>query len=67
MEEYQKRVVVELDELNRKIVKLTTYLFGEDPAMPTMDDLREKSIMYNQLEKMQEYSQILQVRIANFK
>jgi len=66
VESYQRRVIVEFDELNKKIIKLTAYLFSPEPVLPDLESEREKSILHDQLEVMKQYSQILSIRIARF-
>lgn len=56
-------VATELSDLNAKIVKLATFLYG---GMPLKANISRRMIvlMKNQLETMQRYAEILQERIS---
>ena len=62
-DEAKARVEAELSDLNVKIVKLTTFLYGD---MPLKDNLSRRMIvlMKNQLETMARYAEILQDRLS---
>lgn len=60
---HQERVVQEQDELDEKIVKLSTFL--QSPAIEKID-IEEKPRLQEQLIVMQKYSNILGQRIAAF-
>jgi len=61
MEEYQKRVIIEADELDDKITKLATFLaFPNDVQPPELNRLE------HQLAAMKLYSYILHNRIKHF-
>ena len=64
MEDYQKRVVAEKEEIDIKIVKLTGFIFS-----PKFDSVNEKEQerMDTQLRAMMNYSMCLRERIASFK
>lgn len=62
MKQYQKRVILEKEELDKKITKLETFL--ENP--PDTLVVKEKIRMNTQLKLMQAYSDILAQRIAVF-
>lgn len=59
LEDWQKRVVEEKDELGIKVNKLTNYL--------AKDDNHEKHLLWIQLKVMRSYLEILKVRIKEFK
>lgn len=62
-DEAKARVEAELSDLNVKIVKLTTFLYGD---MPLKANLSRRMIvlMKNQLETMARYAEILQDRLS---
>ena len=64
MEDYQKRVVVEKEDLDQKIVKLAAFLFSEKSAAV---DIEEYERMLQQFYTMMEYSRCLNKRIVCFK
>lgn len=66
MEDYQKRVCAESDELDAKIVKLSAYLFKPNVAIAQGDELRNRSVLLSQLTAMLDYSEILHFRISKF-
>lgn len=63
MQPHQQRVIQEQDELDEKIVKLSTFL---ESSMAAKLDMAEKPRMQKQLVIMQEYSNILGDRIRAF-
>ena len=65
MEDYQKRVVKEQDELGEKIVKLSRFLHTTPVEDFPADEENEK-LLRIQLDIMQEYSYILSKRIRLF-
>lgn len=62
-DEAKARVEAELSDLNVKIVKLTTFLYGDMPLKSNISH-RMIALMKNQLEVMQRYAEILQDRLA---
>lgn len=63
MEDYQKRVIEEHQELNSKIVKLTSFLFENLLKIKK----NERELLQKQLYLMLEYSNVLTDRIDTFK
>ena len=63
MEDYQKRAIEERQELNERIVKLTTFIFTH----PVKIEKDETDRMKIQLHQMVGYSSALDDRIDNFK
>jgi len=63
MIEYQKRVIIEKEELDKKIVKLTTFLFSKEAAGIKRDEAKR---MLQQTYAMIDYSRILDKRVASF-
>ena len=63
MEDYQNRVVEEKKELDIKIDKLGSFLYGDKVNVVASEAIR----MGKQLDVMKEYSVILADRISNFK
>lgn len=61
MEEYQKRVIDEADQLDEKIIKLETFLDSDRHV-----DLPELFRLEHQLDTMRLYSYILHNRIKHF-
>ena len=62
-DEAKARVEAELSDLNVKIVKLTTFLYGDMPLKANLSR-RMISLMKNQLETMARYAEILQDRLS---
>ncbi len=63
MEDHEKRVVVEMDELNEKVSKLTEFMHGDIYAgMPAVD----QGLLMVQLEAMKMYLNTLIRRIERF-
>lgn len=62
MKQYQKRVILEKEELDKKITKLEAFL--ENP--PETVSVKEKTDMNTQLKLMQGYSDVLTRRISRF-
>lgn len=62
-DEAKARVEAELSDLNAKIVKITTFLYG-DILLKSKLSYRMVSLMKNQLEIMQRYAEILQDRLS---
>lgn len=62
-DEAKARVEAELSDLNVKIVKLTTFLYGEMPLKANLSS-RMIVLMKNQLETMARYAEILQDRLS---
>lgn len=62
-DEAKARVEAELSDLNVKIVKLTTFLYGDKPLKANLS-YRMITLMKNQLETMARYAEILQDRLA---
>ena len=63
VDEAKERVEKELDELNEKIVKLTSFLYGRKFAAAGLS-FEMKSCLEEQLGTMQRYASILQRRLA---
>ena len=63
VDEAKERVEKELDELNEKIVKLTSFLYGRKVAAAGVS-FEMKSCLEEQLGTMQRYASILQRRLA---
>lgn len=65
MQAHQERVVTEKSELDEKIVKLTAFIYGGSiySTLPQGD----QNLMLGQLQHMQQYSNVLATRIANFR
>lgn len=63
VDEPKERVEKELDELNEKIVKLTSFLYGRKFAAAGVS-FEMKSCLEEQLGTMQRYASILQRRLA---
>ena len=64
MEEYQKRVVAEKEELDKKISKLTAFISSK---RITTVRITEQQRLREQREIMEKYSSILAERIMCFK
>lgn len=62
-DEAKARVEAELSDLNVKIVKLTTFLYG-DKLVKVKLSHRMIVLMKNQLETMARYAEILQDRLS---
>ena len=62
-DEAKARVEAELSDLNVKIVKLTTFLYGDKLVKANLSH-RMIVLMKNQLETMARYAEILQERLA---
>lgn len=62
-DEAKARVEAELSDLNVKIVKLTTFLYG-DKLVKVKLSRRMIVLMKNQLETMARYAEILQDRLS---
>lgn len=62
-DEAKARVEAELSDLNVKIVKLTTFLYG-DKLVKVKLSHRMIGLMKNQLETMARYAEILQDRLS---
>jgi hypothetical protein len=63
MEAYQERVVLEKNELDEKISKLSTFISSEKFSSVKEDEVNR---LRNQLSIMIDYSNILGERISNF-
>ena len=63
MEGYQDRVVVEKDELDERIEKLTNFI--QSVKFQSIPE-EEQELLTRQLEVMREYSSILEERIEGF-
>ena len=63
MQAFQERVVVEKNELDEKINKLSSFIESDRWSSVAED---EKEWMRKQLVAMGEYSNVLSQRIANF-
>lgn len=63
VDEAKERVEKELDELNEKIVKLTSFLYGRELAAAGLS-CAMKDCLEEQLGTMQRYASILQRRLA---
>ena len=63
MQAFQERVVVEKNELDEKINKLSSFIESDRWSSVAED---EKERMRKQLVAMGEYSNVLSQRIANF-
>lgn len=64
MQEYQQRVIEEKKQLDEKLLKLNTFCVG---AIVKELELRERILLEMQSSAMQQYSDILDKRITNFK
>lgn len=62
-DEAKARVEAELSDLNVKIVKLTTFLYGDMPLKVKLS-YRMIELMKRQLETMARYAEILQDRLS---
>lgn len=63
MQPYQERVIIEKSELDTKIEKLETFLFGDGfPLLQKAEQIR----MAQQFGYMRSYSEVLRERIENF-
>lgn len=62
-DEAKARLEAELSDLNVKIVKLTTFLYG-DKLVKVKLSHRMIGLMKNQLETMARYAEILQDRLS---
>lgn len=63
VDEVKARVEKELDELNEKIVRLTSFMFGRNFHTANLStDMRY--MLKDQLRAMQEYAEILQKRLS---
>ena len=60
----KQRVEQELEELNEKIVKLTSVLFDDHIVMDISDNMR--FLLRRQLNVMQEYSYVLRERLRTW-
>ena len=63
MEDYQKRVVEEVQSLNEKIQKLIAFIDTETFKLMAPED---SEILTEQLEHMKKYSSVLEERIERF-
>ena len=61
----KQRVEQELAELNEKIVKLTSFLFGVDIVNMDISD-HMRFLLRRQLNAMQEYADVLQERLRTW-
>ena len=61
MKEYQKRVIEEMKELDKKIIKLVDFLYSDHEIDPD-----EKTRLRSQLSAMKDYLNVLIERIDNF-
>ena len=61
----KQRVEQELAELNEKIVKLTSFLFGGDIVNMDISD-HMRFLLRRQLNVMQEYADVLQERLRTW-
>lgn len=59
----KERVEKELEELNEKIVKLTSFLYGKKLVEAGLS-FRMRDMLNEQLRAMQRYAEILQNRLA---
>lgn len=57
------RVEAELSDINFRIVKLTSFLYGDNLLKSNLSS-RMIALMKNQLETMKRYAEILQDRLA---
>lgn len=64
MEEFQKRVVEEKEELDKKAMKLSEFI-GHSPIFDTLDPAEQERLK-EQNDIMWQYSEILGRRIAAF-
>lgn len=62
-DEAKARVEAELSDLNVKIVKLTTFIYGDMPLKVKLS-YRMIELMKRQLETMARYAEILQDRLS---
>lgn len=59
----KERVEKELEELNEKIVKLSSFLFSKK-ILDAGLSCRMRELLTEQLRAMQEYARILQIRLS---
>lgn len=59
----KERVEKELEELNEKIVKLSSFLFGKKLITAGLS-YRAEDLLREQLRHMQDYAHILQLRLS---
>lgn len=59
----KERVEKELEELNEKIVKLTSFLYGKKLVEAGLS-FRMRDLLSEQLRAMQRYAELLQNRLA---
>lgn len=59
----KERMEQELDELNEKIVKLSTFLYGKKIVEAKLS-FRMRDLLREQLNAMQRYAEILQHRLV---
>ena len=64
MEDFQQRVVTEKEELDAKIVKLEAFVNNEEKYGALDEDAQ--NLLEEQLDVMQQYSNILDERIKAF-
>lgn len=64
MEDYQKRVVQEKQELDEKISKLGVFIYGNQEFHKLSNS--QKDLLIDQLKIMEKYSNILRIRIETF-
>ena len=65
MSNYQQRVKTEKENLDDKIISLSSFIFSTS-FVSGVSDKDERNRLLDQLYIMMEYSQILEVRIDNF-
>lgn len=64
MEDWQKRVIEEKEGLDEKLSKLSAFLDSDEFYDMEGPEVR---LLWNQVEVMEKYSDILSARIYNFK
>lgn len=64
MEDYQRRVAIELNDLSEKIARLECFANGS--VFDTLDEI-DKGLLLAQCDAMRAYATILGLRILRFK
>lgn len=64
MEDYQKRIVQEKQELDEKISKLGVFIYGNQEFHKL--DHEQRNLLFEQLKSMEKYSYLLGRRIQTF-
>ena len=64
MEDYQRRVAIELNDLSEKIARLECFANGR--VFGGLDEI-DKGLLLAQCEAMRAYAKILELRVLRFK